>query len=110
MIAEQFALNAYFSYYNELALKGGLIRIGGKICALTIGERLNSCTFGVHIEKADRSYNGIYAAINNHFVLENTDGYKYINREEDLGIEGLRKSKLSYHPAFILEKYSVIFK
>ena len=108
-IAEQFAINTYFSYYDELALKGGIIRINGKIAALTIGEKLNSDTFCVHIEKADTSYSGIYAGINNLFVKSCTAGTEYINREEDLGIEGLRKSKLSYHPAFILNKHTLIF-
>ena len=109
-IAEQFAINAYFSHFEELGLKGGIVRIGGKVSALTIGEHLNSETFCVHIEKADTSYNGIYAGINNLFVRSATEGHKYINREEDLGLEGLRKSKLSYNPAFILNKYYVVFK
>ena len=109
-IAEQFAINTYFSYFEQLGLRGGIIRIGGKICAMTIGEPLNSDTFCVHIEKADTSYNGIYAGINNLFVCSATEGFTYINREEDLGLEGLRKAKLSYNPAFILNKYEVIFK
>ena len=109
-IAEQFAINTYFSHFEELGLKGGLIRIGGKVSAVTIGEHLNSETFCVHIEKADTSHNGIYAGINNLFVRSETEGHKYINREEDLGLEGLRKAKLSYHPAFILSKYEVIFR
>lgn len=109
-IAEQFAINTYFSHFEELGLKGGIIRIDGKIYALTIGEHLNSETFCVHIEKADTSYNGIYAGINNLFVCSATEGHKYINREEDLGLEGLRKAKLSYNPAFILNKYEIVFK
>lgn len=109
-VAEQYAINTYFSYFNELKLTGGIIRIDGKISALTIGERLNSDTFCVHIEKADRSFAGIYTAINNFFVSSAAWDFKYINREEDLGIEGLRKSKLSYHPAFLLDKYIITFK
>ena len=109
-IAEQYAINTYFNYFNELGLTGGVIRIGGKVAAFTIGEKLNSETFCVHIEKADTNYNGIYAGINNSFAKAAAAGYKYINREEDLGIEGLRKSKLSYHPAFLLKKYTVTFK
>ena len=100
----------YFSYYSELGLTGGIIRIDGRIAALTIGERLNSDTFCVHIEKADTSYNGIYAAINNCFAKSAAADFRYINREEDMGIEGLRKSKLSYHPAFLVEKNIVTFK
>ena len=109
-IAEQFAINTYFSHFSELQLKGGVIRIGGKVAAFTIGERLNDNTFCVHIEKADTQYNGIYAGINNCFAKAEAAEYKYINREEDLGIEGLRKAKQSYHPAFLLKKYTVTFK
>lgn len=109
-IAEQYAINTYFNYFCKLELKGGIIRVDGRTAAFTIGEGINSDTFCVHIEKADTTYNGIYAGINNCFVSEYAHDYKYINREEDLGIEGLRKSKLSYHPAFILNKNIVTFK
>lgn len=109
-IAEQYAINAYFNYYHELGLTGGIIRRGGEIVALTIGEKLNSDTFCVHIEKADRSVNGIYAGINNAFAKAAASGCEYINREEDLGIEGLRRSKLSYHPVFLLDKYTAVIE
>ena len=109
-VAEQFAINTFFSNFFELGLVGGVIRIGGKIAAITIGEKLNSDTFCTHIEKADTSFNGIYAAINNCFARSAAAGLKYINREEDLDIEGLRKSKLSYHPAFLLTKYTLTFR
>ncbi len=110
MLAEQFAINTYFNHFHELGLKGGVIRIGGRVAAFTIGEPLNSDTFCVHIEKADTTYNGIYAGINNLFSEAAAAEHKYINREEDLGLEGLRRSKLSYHPAFLLDKYEVTFK
>ena len=109
-IAEQYAINTYFSYFNELGLTGGIIRINGKVSAVTIGETLNSNTFCVHIEKADRRFDGIYTAINNFFVSSVANDCLYVNREEDLGIEGLRKSKLSYNPAFLLDKYIITFK
>jgi len=109
-IAEQYAINTYFNYFEELDLKGGVIRIGGKVAAFTIGDRLNNDTFCVHIEKADTGFNGIYAGINNCFAKTAAAGYKYVNREEDLGLEGLRRSKRSYHPAFLLKKYTVTFK
>ncbi|MBR6622415.1 MAG: DUF2156 domain-containing protein [Ruminococcus sp.] len=109
-IAEQYAINTYFSHYEELGLRGGIIRIDGKIAAVTLGEKINSNTFCVHIEKADTSFSGIYAGINKLFAENEAKELKYINREEDLGIEGLRKSKLSYHPAFLLDKYTVTFK
>lgn len=104
-VAEQYAINTYFSNFSELELVGGIIRTDGRISAVTVGEPLNADTFCVHIEKADRSIDGIYAGINNCFVRECMGGFDYVNREEDLGIEGLRKAKLSYHPVFILNKY-----
>lgn len=109
-IAEQFALNTYFSYFRELGLQGGILRCDGRIIAVTIGEKLCSDTFCVHIEKADTSFNGAYAGINNCFARECMTSFRYVNREEDLGIEGLRKAKSSYHPAFLLDKYIVTFK
>ncbi len=109
-VAEQFAINTFFTYFNELGLTGGVIRSGGRVRAVTIGERLNSDTFCVHIEKADTSVSGIYAGINNLFASAAAADMKYINREEDMDIEGLRKAKLSYHPAFLLNKYTVTFR
>ncbi|MDE7363650.1 MAG: phosphatidylglycerol lysyltransferase domain-containing protein [Ruminococcus sp.] len=109
-IAEQYAINTYFSYFHKLELVGAIIRIDGKISAVTIGEPLNSNTFCVHIEKADRSYDGIYAGINNCFVRSCMSNFEFVNREEDLGIEGLRKAKLSYYPTFLLNKYILTFR
>jgi len=108
-VAEQYAINTYFTYFNELELLGGIIRIDGEIAALTIGERLNSNTFCVHIEKADTKYNGIYVGINNCFVKDCMKEYTYVNREEDLGLDGLRRSKSSYYPEFLIEKHLVTF-
>lgn len=109
-VAEQFAINTFFTNFRELGLFGGVIRIDNKVRAFTIGERLNSNTLCVHIEKADTSYQGIYPAINNQFCKAFAENFRYVNREEDMGLEGLRKSKLSYNPVYILEKYTVIFK
>ena len=109
-VAEQYAVNTYFNNFEELGLKGGIIRINGDIAAVTIGEKLNSDTFCVHIEKADRSFDGIYTGICNKFTNACMADFTYVNREEDLGIDGLRKSKLSYHPVFLLNKYIVNFK
>lgn len=109
LIAEQYAINTFFMYFNELELKGGVIRIDGKPAAVSIGERCFGDDFIVHIEKGDTRYNGIYAGINNLCAREFACDMKYINREEDLGLEGLRKSKLSYKPIFLLNKYTVTF-
>lgn len=108
-VVEQYAIHTYFSNFDYLGLKGGLLRLDGHIVGFTIGEKLNSDTFVVHIEKAVGSIQGAYPTLCNEFVKTYASEYKYINREEDLGIEGLRKSKLSYHPEFLLEKYTVTF-
>lgn len=109
-VAEQFAINTFMNYFGELELKGGVIRIDGKVEGFTIGDGINSDTFDIHIEKANAGINGAYAAINNEFAKSATDGYTYINREEDLGLEGLRKSKRSYYPVIMLQKNTVTFK
>ena len=97
-------------YFSELGFKGGLLKVEGKPVAFTFGEGINSDTFDVHVEKALSDYDGTYPMINREFVNRCCSGYKYINREEDVGEENLRKAKLSYHPAFMEEKYRVIFK
>ena len=89
---------------KELELKGGLIRAGGKIVAFSIGEPCGTDAFVVHIEKAFAGIQGAYPIINQQFVENEAAEYTYVNREEDTGAEGLRKAKLSYAPAFLMEK------
>ena len=96
--------------FEELGLTGGILHVNGKIVAFTFGMPINHETFGVHVEKADTSIEGAYAMINYEFANRIPEQYIYINREEDLGIEGLRKAKLSYQPATILEKYMACLK
>ena len=91
--------------FEELGLTGGILHVDGKIAAFTFGMPINQDTFGIHVEKADTSIDGAYAMINYEFANHISEQYVYLNREEDLGIEGLRKAKLSYQPAIILEKY-----
>lgn len=97
---------------EELQLKGGLLRAekGGEVIAFTIGEPLNPDTFVVHIEKAFADIQGAYPMINQQFVEHEAQDYLYVNREEDTGSEGLRKAKLSYRPAFLVEKGAVTLK
>ena len=78
--------------------------LDGKVVAFSMGERLSQDTFVTHIEKAYYTVEGAYAMINREFALHNCDGFAYINREDDAGSEGLRKAKLSYNPAVLLEK------
>lgn len=95
---------------EQLRLTGGLIRAEGKVVAFSIGEKLCDDTFVVHIEKAYADIQGAYPMINREFVLHEASEYRYINREEDTGAEGLRKAKLSYYPAFLQEKGTVTLK
>ena len=108
-VVEQYAINMFFSNFDYFGLKGGILRKDKKIVGFTIGEKINSDTFVVHIEKALGEIQGAYPTLCNEFAKANAYDCKYINREEDLGIEGLRKSKLSYRPEFLLEKYMVEF-
>lgn len=96
-------LNA-LRFMEELDLVGGLIRVEGEVIAFTIGEKGNEDTFVVHIEKAFADIQGAYPMINQQFVENEASNYKYINREEDTGAEGLRKAKNSYYPVFLQEK------
>ena len=103
---ETCAINMAFRSFEELKLSGGLLRVDGKPVAFTVGEEINPEVYLLHFEKALSGYEGLYAAINHEYAANHLENYRYINREEDLGIEGLRKAKLSYNPAILLEKYS----
>lgn len=96
-------------YRTELGLVGGLIRLhgepeDGEVVAFTLGEPVCADTFVVHFEKAFSHVNGAYPIINQQFIEHVASGYAYINREEDVGVEGLRRAKLSYKPVFLVEK------
>lgn len=105
-VAEQFAIHTFFTNFAALGLKGGVLRIAGKLAAFSIGEPISRSVFGVHIEKADIQYHGAYPAMAQQFAAHFAQDYAYLNREEDLEHSGLRKSKLSYHPALLLEKWT----
>ena len=96
--------------FTQLDFMGGLLRVEGKPVAFTYGECINADTFDVHVEKALSMFDGSYPMINKQFVSRLSPEYKYINREEDMGEENLRKAKLSYHPVFMEEKFRITFK
>lgn len=96
-----------FENYSNLGLLGGLLRFNDDIIAFSFGEIMSQNLCIIHIEKADINYRGAYQAINQQLLLHCFSDITYVNREEDLGIEGLRKAKLSYNPEFILEKYEL---
>lgn len=107
---EKSVVEGCFQYFKELALQGALIRQQGRVVGFSIGEPLNSDTYIVHIEKAYPGVQGAYPVMNREFVRSNMMEYRYVNREDDLGVEGLRKAKLSYHPALLVEKYTAVLK
>lgn len=94
--------------YKALGLIGGVLKDGNRVVAFTLGEELNRDMFVVHIEKAFADVQGAYPMINQQFLIHEASGYKYVNREDDTGAEGLRKAKLSYYPVFLQEKGNVI--
>lgn len=98
---EQTALRRAFSHWDELGLEGLVMVEYGNVLAMTLGSWLNEDTFDVHFEKAAEDVDGAYAAINQAFAAHLREKYpqlRYLNREDDLGIPGLRKAKLSYYP------------
>ncbi len=100
-----------FENYKRLNLFGGIIRVEGKAIAYTYGEPLNSSCFVSHFEKAPADIQGAYAIINQEFAKRLLEkGYEFVNREEDLGIEGLRKAKQSYKPVLWLNKDYAIYE
>lgn len=96
--------------YDLLGLCGAAIRVNGKIIAFTIGEELTKDTFVIHVEKAYNEINGAYTIINQQFAEHELSAYKYINREEDMGLEYLRKAKQSYYPDILLQEYILTLK
>nr|WP_156987463.1 phosphatidylglycerol lysyltransferase domain-containing protein [Paeniclostridium sordellii] len=104
------AIKRIFDNYDKLKdkIKIAGIYIDSKLEAFSIGEMLNKDMAVIHIEKANSDIRGLYPYINKEFLVNEFSDVKFVNREEDLGIEGLRKAKLSYHPIKFAEKYTVI--
>ncbi|OGQ01610.1 MAG: hypothetical protein A2026_15435 [Deltaproteobacteria bacterium RBG_19FT_COMBO_46_12] len=104
---ESVATKEAFSHFEALEVKGGAILIEDKVEAFTLGEPLNQETVVIHIEKANPDFDGLYPMINQAFLENHWSGYAYVNREQDLGEEGLRKAKESYFPHQMINKYTL---
>ena len=106
---ELIGIKKLFAHYNILKdkLKIAGIFIDGKLEAFTMGEYINPNMALIHIEKANPNIRGLYPFINQQFLVHEFSDAEFVNREEDLGVEGLRKAKLSYHPVRFVEKYTV---
>lgn len=105
---EEAALEKAFRDYKELGLEGMAIIAGGEVVAFNLASRMTSDTFDVHFEKARSDIQGAYAIINCElakYIREKYPNVRYLDREEDMGLEGLRKAKQSYGPHHRVEKY-----
>lgn len=108
LCAEQRAMQRAFENFDELGMIGGCIFVGNALAAFTYGSAVNDHTFDTHVEKADIRFDGAFTAINKLFAEHLPERFTLINREEDLGLDGLRRAKLSYHPAAIAPKFTAI--
>jgi hypothetical protein len=104
---EKSAVLEMLENFTALGARGGLIEVDGNLAALTLGEPLNRDTFVIHVEKGMGNIEGIYQAVNREFLLRLEDQFLFVNREQDLGIEGLRRAKESYNPVRMIKKYTL---
>ncbi|HEY5585499.1 MAG TPA: phosphatidylglycerol lysyltransferase domain-containing protein [Ruminiclostridium sp.] len=107
LISERKANLDLLDNFNSLGIKGAIIKVNGEPEAFTVGQKLNSDTVVIHIEKANSEIHGLYPLINQQFLSNQWCDMEYVNREQDLGVEGLRKAKLSYSPISFVEKFTV---
>ena len=105
ILQEKAMIEKSLSAYEALELFGILLTVDGKNVAFAYGSRVNANTFCIHAEKADTHYEGSYAKINQLLAQNLPSEIQYINREEDMGLESLRKAKLSYYPDILTEEY-----
>lgn len=107
-LLEKLALSRAFQNFAALKMEGCILMDGGEVLALTMGSRMTETAFDIHFEKAREDVDGAYAAINCEFARFLRLKYpeaRFLNREEDMGLEGLRKAKLSYLPHHMVEKH-----
>jgi hypothetical protein len=107
LLGEWDAVKEILGSYESLDVQGGVVTIENKVMAFTIGQMLNDDTAVVHIEKADPEIPGLYPVINQQFCENNWKNVRYINREQDLGMPGLREAKLSYYPDHMVKKFRI---
>ena len=104
---EKAALKKALAHRERLSMEGLALRVDGQLIAMTMGSPLSGTTFDIHFEKALQGEDGAYAAINcefSRFLRERYPNLQWLDREEDMGLEGLRKAKMSYYPAQMVEK------
>lgn len=107
---ELYAIQQAFLSFEQLELRGGAIRFDGRIQAFSFGKKINEDTAVLHVEKARSDVRGLYTAITKEFAAHAWEDVTYLNREEDMGIPGLRNAKEALHPEMMIRKYNVYFK
>ncbi len=105
--SELLAIREAVGHLDELGLTGALLRVGGKPCGFTVGEHFRPGMALIHLEKADPTIPGSYAFINQQFLQRSFGDVTFVNREEDMGIPGLRRAKESYYPVRLVAKYRI---
>jgi hypothetical protein len=107
MRAERVAIIQALASFERLGLKGGVVKVGGRVEAFTMGGRLTADMAVIPIEIANPGLVGLAQWINREFVCREWGAYTFINREQDMNIEGLRKAKLSYQPVRLVKKFDL---
>lgn len=110
ILGEMKAIHFLLPNMETLGVQGGSIYVQDKLVAFSLGEKIRQDLAVIHIEKADAAYPGLYALINQQFAEHAWQDVRYINREEDMGIPGMRKAKLSYQPEMLVEKYDAVWR
>ena len=106
---ERVSMQYVFDHWHLLHNIGGCLMVDDRMVAFTYGGAITPSLFDTCVEKADLDYPGAYAVINQELAIHLPPQFTHINREEDMGLEGLRKAKLSYHPAVLLPYYAATF-
>ncbi|HPO50749.1 MAG TPA: phosphatidylglycerol lysyltransferase domain-containing protein, partial [Spirochaetota bacterium] len=107
---EYIAISELINNYGKLDVKGNVLIVEEKVVGFIFGEKLNDNSFVIHFEKGDGDFKGVYQTINKLFAEREIDkNIEFINREQDLGISGIRRAKESYYPVKMIKKYSLSF-
>ncbi len=110
IMEEREAILELLDNWKHLDIVGGGLYVNNQMIAFSFGETLSDDTVVIHLEHADTEYDGVFAAMNNLFLKNEWSDYTYVNREEDMGIPGMRRAKESYRPEFMVKKYVATLK
>lgn len=105
---EYLSIQRTLDNYEALGVRGIVVLLEGVVSAFTFGEQLNPEMALIHIEKARVDVNGLFPYINQQFLIRDWSESRYVNREEDMGVPGIRQAKRSYHPVFLVDEFDVI--